>query len=83
MNIKSKGTAFIDFGNGPVEYDVEMQTTIDGEAIPDFAKQIRDIARKLEIPMQLVSDTLPREGIHQPTGPVVDSTLAERDEEGL
>ena len=60
--------------------DIELNAppVLDGEIVPDFNKElwnaVRDVARKFEISWSCIGDS-------KPTGPIVDSTLAEKVEE--
>ncbi len=79
--IKSNITGYIDLGAGPIEVQGEATTDLplpSSEAVKEFNDEVRRMWERIksfQMPMSIVGDT------HVPTGPVVDSTLAEDCEE--
>jgi hypothetical protein len=82
--IKSKVTGFIDLGNGPIDLG-NGPIEVHGEAVttpplldPEFMEQTRNLKEAIErVKRTVIKVAIGDDGIHVPTGPVVDSTIAE------
>jgi hypothetical protein len=84
--IKSKVTGSIDFGGGPIEVQGETETVslpIDSEDIRRVQQTIVLFEPSAPAWADEIRDTVDRVlmGGYKPTGPIVDSTLAEKSEE--
>ena len=78
--ITSKITGFIDLGNGPIEVQGEATWTpppIDEETMERTRKFNESIRKMQQQEIRLFEAPLE----HKPTGPIVESTLAEKSEE--
>ncbi len=81
--IKSNITGYIDLGAGPIECEIDATTDLplpSSEAVQEFNDEVRRMwerIRTFKVSMGIVGDSN-----YEPTGPIVESTLAEDCEEG-